>query len=775
MSQHDDAKKRIDELTSQILHHNELYYNRSTPEISDREYDALLTELEMMEAAWPDLRRADSPTGKVGATVKEDGNFAPVRHVVRMLSIPNTYTDEEIHKFVGRITASAKEQGINAPAFVVEMKIDGLAVSLSYENGKLIQAATRGDGFVGEDVTRNVRQIAEIPQQLKDEGDGLFPSVPASLEVRGEVYMGRERFSELRKKQEDAEEKVFANPRNAAAGTLKMLDPTVVASRGLQAWLYATTTADDLNVTRQSELLDKLTSMGLPVNPNRRLCKTADEILAVRDEWDKLRHTLPYDTDGLVIKVDSLALQGVLGEGSKYPNWAIAYKFEPERAETVVKEIRLQVGKLGTVTPVADLEPVFLSGSTISHVSLHNSTYILKKDIRVGDTVLIEKAGEIIPQIVRVLPEKRNGEEQEFPVPENCPVCGSILAQTRNPDGEGGEVLTLRCENPLCPAKTRARILHFVSRGSMDIEEFGPAVIDQLLESGRIKDVADLYTLTMEDLVPLERLAEKSARNLVDALEKSKKTGLAKVLAALSIPHVGATAAQVIASKFEDIDQVKAAGTEAISAIDTGSSMAYRTLGDKSAAILSLALKDESVQKRLEPLDGKDLCESLERLALNGFGDKRCQAVVQKFGTGKKLLAASDAELRLVEMGSSEVSRTLGPVVAQSLDEFLHDPAGWELIERLRAAGVSMSVARTAVGTGASGKVFVLTGTLEGMGRNDAKKMIEAAGGTVSGSVSQKVDYLVAGADPGSKLDKAAKLGISVIDKDGLIQLCQNS
>jgi DNA ligase (NAD+) len=775
-----NAERRAGELRELIRHHNELYYNQSAPEISDQEYDTLLRELADIEAEYPELVTSDSPTQTVGATLSDhtsaespdSGKPETVKHAIPMLSIANTYSDEEIRKWHGRVLAGLKKAEIkDAPEFVVELKIDGLAVSLVYENGKLIQAATRGDGKVGEDVTENAKRIADIPQTLS--GGGLFDQVPERLEARGEVYMSHASFALVRQEQEDGgAERLFANPRNAAAGTLKTLDPEVVEKRQLSAWIYSIPDGATHGLSSHAEILAKLEGWGFPVNPVRKLCKTVEEIFAFRDEMDIKRHELPYDTDGLVIKVNSLSQQAALGFDAKSPRWATAYKFAPEQAETTLKEIRLQVGKLGTITPVADLEPVFLSGSTITHASLHNASLIRQKDIRVGDRVIIEKAGEIIPQVVKSLPVKRTGAEIIFVEPESCPVCGGeILRNVTNEETEK-ETVTHFCLSVSCPAKLRGMILHFVSRDAMDIEGFGPAVVDQLLEKKMIADVADLYRLTREQLVPLERLEEKSADNLLASLNLSKKRGLARVLSALSIPHVGATVSQLIAKHFGTLESLKEATADNISALDAGSSVAYRTLGNKAAKMIYTELRKEDVREILQAPDGGSLLQKIKSLRLPGLGELKLEALAGAFSSPEELLASSTEKISLVEMGSSAVNRTIGPAVAESLSRFLASAAGSALLERLKVAGVSMEALEAAARTEAAGKVFVLTGTMENLGRAEAKKIIEAAGGTVASSVGRKVDYLVAGENAGSKLDKANELGVAVIGKDELLRLC---
>ncbi len=770
IQEEEQAGKRITYLVREIKRHNELYYSRAAPEITDAEYDALMRELQDLEAAWPHLVLPESPSQTIGAVA--DTAFDKVTHAVPMQSIANTYTDDELRKFVGRVQAALSRSSVDSPLeFVVELKIDGLAISLLYHDGELARGATRGDGRVGEDVTANIKQIHDLPFRLAV--PDLFSTPPAELEVRGEVYMSRAVFETLRKEQEDAGEvRVFANPRNAAAGTLKTLDPEIVAGRRLSAWIYSIVNADASGCATHSEVLGRLRSWGFPVNPYHEVCTSVEEILNVRDRWDKLRHELEYDTDGLVIKVNSLAQQEILGLGTKSPNWAIAFKFSPEQAETRVRDIRLQVGKLGTITPVADLEPVFLSGSTITHASLHNESYVQDRDIRVGDMVVVEKAGEIIPQVVRSLPEKRTGEEIGFVMPANCPVCngGLVKSETRQADRI---IHTHHCGNPSCPAKLRGKLLHFVSRDCMDIEGFGPAVIDQLLENNMIRDLADLYSLQAEDLAPLERLAEKSADNLIANLEASKSRGMARVLAALSIPHVGTTVAQVLAKQFRSMDVLMQARPEQVSAISTGQSTAYRTLGTRAAAVLHEALARPENRSRLTADNAGELAGQLESLKLPGFGPKRCKAVARAFGSASGLLAADAGRISMVELGASAVNRTLGEVIATSLRDFFNDPVNRDLIARLRKAGVGMDAPEmTGASAGAAGKTFVLTGTLPDMGRAEAKKLIQAAGGIVASGISGNTDYLVAGDKAGSKLDKARALGVEVIDQAKMLELC---
>ena len=780
-------KIRVDWLRAEIARHNDLYYNRAAPEITDDGYDALLEELQALEKGHPEWDSANSPTRTVGAAPaprsKRDA-FPPHRHAVPMLSIANSYSADEIRKFVGRVEAALRDAGdAHPPRFVVELKIDGLAFAAFYRDGEFVRGATRGDGTAGEDVTANLRAIAGLPKKLRQ------PRPADEIEVRGEIYMPALVFARLVEEQEeDGAVRVFANPRNAAAGTLKLLDSEVVAGRGLECFFYQVVGPQEYGLDGQAEALKRLEEWGLPVNPSRGVFETAEEILAFRDRMDGERHGLPYGTDGLVVKLDSFAQQDILGLGSRAPNWAVAYKFTPERAETGVAGIRVQVGKLGRLTPVADLLPVTLAGSTITHASLHNESYIAEKDVRIGDRVLVEKAGEIIPQINSVLKDKRSGNEQPFVMPRECPSCGHESTTTETPGQDGRKVVLRFCPNPSCPAKQFARIVHFASRDAMDIEGMGPAVVEWLLDHHLLRDVSDIYELTPKQLLPMTKAGRdlvasrgeeveptKVVDNLMAAIQDSKKRGLAKVLFALSIPDIGETAAQLLARRFKTLEQLRHIPEEEISAASMGESTAYRTLGDKSAAALATALINLAPEERAYGRDPESLAMFLEGLRLPQFGKKKCEAVAKFFGDIDSLLKADKSRLAMAEMGASQVKRTLGPVAAKSLRAFLNDPANARVLDRLSTAGVRMDDNISDEGGAAAGKVFVLTGTLPTLGRTEAKRIIETAGGLVAGSVSRKVDYVVAGTDAGSKLDKAGELGVEIIDEKRMLELCEGT
>lgn len=777
-------KQRIDWLRGEINRHNGLYYDQANPEIADDVYDALLSELSRLEAEYPQWDSPDSPTHRVGSVVparSKKNAFPPHRHAVPMLSIANTYSADEIRKFVGRVEGALRDAGDGeSPRFSVELKIDGVAFTAFYRDGAFVRGATRGDGTTGEDITANLKATRGLPKKLKS------PHPAGEVEIRGEIYMPTPTFAKLVEEQEEeGAARVFANPRNATAGSLKLLDTAQVAARNLECFFYQVVEAAELGLHGQLDALKAMEKWGLPVNPLRENAAVADDIVRFRDRMEDERHHLPYGTDGLVIKLDSFRQQDILGLGTRSPNWAVAYKFAPERAETSVAGIRVQVGKLGRLTPVADLEPVTLAGSTITHASLHNESYIAEKDVRVSDRVLVEKAGEIIPQIDSVIKEKRPAAAEPFVMPHQCPECGHQSETTESSGSDGRKIVLRFCVNPSCPARQFARIVHFASRDAMDIEGMGPSVVGWLLDQGLLHDVSDIYKLRREDILPMTKQGRdliakgggkadsgKMADNLVTAIEASKNRGLAKLLFALVIPDVGETAAQLLARRFKSLDAIVATGEEEISSASMGESTSYRTLGDKASSILFSALhglppgsaygKDESA-----------LTMFLESLRLPQFGKKKCEAVARYFGTADRLLAASVAEIAMTEMGASQVKRTLGPVAAKSLRAFLDDDDNMRILRRLEEAGVSTNETTVGGGSGgASGKVFVLTGTLPNMGRPEAKRLIESAGGLLAGSVSRKVDYLVAGSDAGSKLAKAEELGVEVIDEAKMLELC---
>jgi len=570
------AQREIEKLREEIRYHDRKYYVENAPEITDYEYDQLYHRLKSMEEQFPDMVTPDSPTQRVGGEPQEE--FATVEHRVPMLSIDNTYSDAEIREFDERCRRWLEG---TPPEYVVELKIDGVAISLTYESGVFALGATRGDGFRGDDVTANLRTVRSLPLRLATDAP------PPVVEVRGEVYMPRSEFRRLNAGREAAGEPRFANPRNATAGTLKNLDPKVAAARGLRLFTYAVGRVEGASFETHWQCLASFRQWGLPVNPNIRLCKTIEAVVEHCQHWHTRREQLDYETDGMVVKVNSLAQQRELGATSKAPRWVIAYKFPAEQAVTKLEKVTIQVGKTGALTPVANLTPVQLAGTTVSRATLHNFDEVERKDIREGDSVVIEKAGEIIPQVVRPLKEKRKGTEKRIRPPKRCPVCKGEAVRLES------EVY-VRCINPACPAQLKERIRYFASRNAMDIEGLGPALIEQLVDKGLVRDCADLYRLTKEQLVPLERMAEKSAENLLKALDESKGRELARVLAALAILHVGTHAAEVLADHFGSMDALMNADVETLEQI--------HEVGPVMARSIYAYFHDENTQRLIEKL-----------------------------------------------------------------------------------------------------------------------------------------------------------------------------
>ncbi|MHC4505001.1 MAG: NAD-dependent DNA ligase LigA [Planctomycetota bacterium] len=656
------VRSRAEELRRLIRRHDRLYYVEHSPEISDQEYDALYRELARLESAHPELVAPDSPTRRVASELT--GEFHTVEHAVPMLSMDNTYSPDDLREFDARVKRMLEAERIE---YLVDLKIDGVAVSLRYEEGRLVRGVTRGDGVRGEDTTPNLRAVRSIPLVLEPRESGPVPGV---VEARGEVYLPRKEFARLNAEAEEKGERVFANPRNACAGTLKHKDPKVVDQRRLGFLAYAVGETAGFEPDTQLALVEGLSALGMPTLEHRKLCRDIDEAVEFCESWKDGRSGLDYDTDGMVVKVNSLALQRRLGRTAKAPRWVIAYKFPAEQAETTVVDIRVQVGKTGVLTPVASLEPVKVSGTTVKSSSLHNQDEIERKDVRVGDRVVIEKAGEIIPQVVKVLDEKRTRKLPKFHMPAKCPVCGTRVEKRE------GEV-AVRCPNPRCPGRNRASILYFASRGCMDIEGIGEAVVDQLLEAGLARDAGDLYKLKAAPIAQLERQGEKSAENLVRAIAESKKRDLSRLIAAVNIPLVGTRSAELLAEHF-------------------------RTLA--------------------------------------------------------KLMKASAEEMEEVE--------GVGPIVAKSVVEFFKDKTNRGLLKRLKAAGVNTKALSAPPKRSGelAGRTVVVTGTLEGYTRAEAQALVKQHGGKATSSVSKKTDYVLAGANPGSKLAKAEKLGVQVIE-----------
>lgn len=653
------AQQRLDQLRRELERHNWLYHVKDSPEISDAQYDALMQELLGLERDFPNLVTSDSPSQRVGGTVLE--GFTPVVHPSPMLSLDNAFSPGDLRSFHQRMQRLLEVD----PAYVVELKIDGLAVAVDYQEGILVRGSTRGDGRSGEDITANLRTIKALPLRLKE---------PVSIRVRGEAFMPRKAFEDLNSIREQQGQALFANPRNAAAGSLRQLDPKIAASRHLDLFVYTLEEAEAYGDSHW-QAMDWLEEMGFKVNPLRRRFLDIQAVIEYVETWRVKRAELPYATDGMVIKVDNLALQAKAGVTIKSPRWAIAWKFPAQQGESRILDITLNVGRTGAITPTAELEPVQLAGTTVSRASLHNEDYIRDKDIRIGDLVLVQKAGDIIPEIVESLKDSRDGSEIIWQPPTHCPTCGSNSLRV------AGEAVR-RCPNPSCPAQIRERVIHYASRGAMDIEGLGPAVVDTLFKAGLIKNAGDLYTLKAKDIEGLERMGSKSAANLVAAIEKSKVQPLERLLFGLGIRFVGAKAARLLAENFGSIEALMAASHEQLTAVPE-----------------------------------------------------------------------------------------IGDIIAASAVSELADPDMQNLIFRLQEAGVSTVQGQSKSGGPLEGKTFVLTGTLEGLSRTEAQKLIEEAGGTVTGSVSAKTDYVVAGDKPGSKLAKAQDLGVSIIDKDQFLEM----
>lgn len=658
------ARQRIERLRTDIERHNRLYYIDATPEITDREYDQLLQTLEELEQKHPEFQSPTSPTQRVGGAPLD--HFNSVRHAVPMTSLSNTYSKEELVEFDRRIRKLIPEASFG---YILEPKIDGVAISLRYENGELVQAVTRGDGTTGDDATANIRTINSIPLRLSD----MMP--PAVLEVRGEIYMDTKGFAKLNEQRQESGMEPFANPRNACAGSLKLLDPAAVAKRPLDAIFYATGDLDGISFETHEQMLQTLKHYGLRITPNFWKCESIEPVLEQLDVLEGMRHEFPFEMDGGVIKVNERSLYESLGYTAKSPRWAVAYKYEPEQAETTLHTISIQVGRTGVLTPVAELEPVQLAGTTVKRATLHNEDEIRRKDIRIGDRIIVEKAGEIIPAVVKVVTEKRTGSEQDFAMPTECPVCGSEVEKRE------GEV-ALRCINLQCPAQVKNWLTHFASRGAMDINGLGESLVEQLVDSGLVKNPAELYSLKKVEVLGLERMGEKSAENLIMGIEASKQRPFERVLFGLGIRHVGKGAAILLANQFRNIDALRSAHAEQLESI-----------------------------------------------------------------------------------------RDIGPIVAKSVIEFFTSQQALAVTEQLRKAGVNLEQEQSAGNDLLKDLTFVLTGSMETMSREEAGEKIRARGGKVSSSVSKNTSYLVAGESAGSKLEKAEKLGITVLTEEQLITL----
>jgi DNA ligase (NAD+) len=659
-----DVARRAQRLREEIFRHERLYYVDGRPEITDAEFDRLMTELRELESAHPELATSDSPTRRVGGEPAE--GFATVEHPVPMLSLENAYSWDEAEAWRARLIRAL---GSEPPGYVAELKIDGLSIAARYEGGVLARGATRGDGFRGEDVTANVRTIRSVPLRIAE---------TAPIEARGEVFYPRSSFQRLNAQREAAGDPIFANPRNAAAGTIRMLDSRITARRGLAAWFYSIVQGPELPRT-QSETLDLLRSLGLPTHLHSRRCATFEEVREFVEQWRTTRAELDFETDGVVVKVDDRRLQEELGSTAKSPRWALAYKYPPEEATTVVREISVHVGRTGVLTPVAHFDPVVLAGTTVKRATLHNYEDLARKDVRVGDTVIVDKGGEVIPRVIRVLPENRPPGSVPFAMPDRCPICGDPIVR------EPGEVAA-RCVNPACPAVVREALRHFCSRRAMKIEGLGEKLVDQLVSEGLLSDVASIYALSAEDLAKLERWGEKSAANLLAEIARSRENDLSRLLFALGIRHVGEKAAATLARRFGSLDALMSAGEE---------------------------------------------------------------------------------ELQSVE--------EVGPNTASAIVAWFSHPRHRELVEKLRGHGVSFlsRQSRPSADGPLAGRSVVITGALPGITRDEAARRLQAAGAKISGSVSRKTDFLLAGEAAGSKLEKAESLGVRVVGWEEMLAILE--
>jgi DNA ligase (NAD+) len=663
----DTDLKRISELRNTIEYHNKRYYQQDAPEISDAEYDRLMRELQELEYQYPDELLVSSPTQRVGAAPL--AKFASFLHPSPMLSLANAFSNDEIIEFDSRIKRLA---GVDNISYVAEPKLDGLAVNLIYENGLFIRGATRGDGATGEDITQNLKTISYLPLKMKNPGEKPIPSF---IEIRGEVYIESKPFRKLNLRRIEEGEEPFANPRNAAAGSLRQLDSKITARRPLNIFLYGIGNVIGIKFLSHGEVLQTLSGWGFPVNKQIEQARDISDCIKYFERIGAMRENLPYEIDGIVLKVDNLDLQKTLGNVSRNPRWALACKFPAAQATTVIKSIDVQVGRMGTLTPVAIMEPVNVGGVMVSRATLHNEDEVIKKDIRVGDTVVIQRAGDVIPEVVKVILEKRLTGTKRFVMPKHCPDCNSEIVRM---EGEAAH----RCVNISCPAQLKEHIRHFASRGAMDIEGLGEKVSAQLFDAKLIADPPDLYFLRKEQLVALDRQAEKSAQNLIQAIGKSKNPSLDKFIYALGIRHVGERTAKLLASHFGSMENLMAANAEDLTAINE-----------------------------------------------------------------------------------------IGPEIAASIVEFFHEHKNIDVMNKFRKAGVTPQKKEIEINAPLRGKSFVFTGSINSMGRNEAKTIVENLGGTIHSSVTKKTTYVVAGIEPGSKLDKAKSSGIKIISEEEFLKL----
>ncbi len=664
----DKIQTKAAKLRKKLEYHNRLYYVDAAPEISDYDYDMLLKELVALEEQYPELKTEDSPSRRVGGEPLKE--FKTVTHSVPMLSLDNTYSPDELREFDARVRKITDKY-----TYTVELKIDGVAVAVVYKNGALKTGATRGDGVQGDDVTANIKTIRQLPLKIEDRDEDEERGGDKDLEVRGEVYLSKDQFVKINQEKEENEEQLFANPRNAAAGTLKQLDPKIVAARKLNLFIYMLVEPEKHGVSDQWEALQYLKKSGFPINPEAKHLKDMEEAIEYISEWEEKRHKLDYMVDGIVIKVNELAKQAILGSTGKSPRWAISYKFKAEQAQTRLREITVQVGRQGSLTPVAELEPVQLAGTIVKRATLHNEDEIERKDVRVGDIVIVEKAGEIIPEIIGVVPDKRTGKETKFKMPKQCPVCGR---ETVRYEGESAT----RCINLKCRAQLEGSLVHFASRDAMSVEGLGKALVKQLVDTKLVFDYGDLYSLDIFKLANLERMGQKSADNLVKEFETCKERDLENLIFALGIRNVGKRTAEILAENYASLDLLGAAKEEDLSEI-----------------------------------------------------------------------------------------REIGPIVAKSIADFFSRKETKEVIKKMEKAGVNMKRKKKQVKNTLAGKVFVFTGEMEKYSRSEAGNIVKSLGARVSASVNKEVNVVVAGAEAGSKLEKAKKLGIKIIDEKEFLRM----
>ena len=663
----EQAKKRIQELREKTEYYAKKYYDDDNPDISDFEYDMLMVELRNLEKEYPEFISKESLTQKVGGHVKE--GFEKVTHEVPLQSLQDVFSLEDIEDFCHKMEEKAVENGIKEVKYVVETKIDGLSSALEYKNGKFVRGATRGNGLVGEDVTQNLKTVKTIPMEINDKID---------ITVRGEVFISKKDFEEMNQEREENEEELFANARNAAAGSLRQLDSKITAKRPLDIYIFNVQKIDGKEFNSHFEELEYLEKLGFNVNPVRIPCSNVEEVKKAINKIGEDREQLTFGIDGAVVKVDNLKLRTILGTTSKVPKWAIAYKYPPEQKETILKDIEFQVGRTGVITPLAILEPVRVAGSLISKTTLHNEDFVKEKGLKIGDRVIIQKAGDVIPEIVRAVVERRDGTEKEFVMPTHCPVCG---AETVREEGESA----VRCTGIECPAKLYRNLVHFVSREAMNIDGLGENIIGILLEKKMISNIADIYDLKFEDIASLKKNGKKFAQNLIDSINISKQNDLYRLITALGIRHVGVKAAKVLAKTYENMDNLSNASIEDLSQVDE-----------------------------------------------------------------------------------------VGPIVANSINEFFSQEQTKDLLKRLKDAGVNMERQKEENEDDRfAGKTFVLTGSLEKYSREEASNIIEKFGGKTSSSVSKKTTYLLAGEEAGSKLTKAQSLGVQIISENEFEEMCK--